>query len=45
LNDIKFLTKEDSIRLKVKEDFRGRVILDDDDDNDMDMPDKGIDIY
>lgn len=45
LNDIKFLTKEDSIRLKVKEDFRGRVILDDDDDNDMDLPDKGIDIY
>lgn len=45
LNDIKFLTKEDSIRLKVKEDFRGRVILDDDDDNNMDMPDKNIDIY
>jgi phage shock protein PspC (stress-responsive transcriptional regulator) len=45
LNDIKFLTKEDSIRLRVKEDFNGRVILDDDDDNNMDMPDKNIDIY
>jgi phage shock protein PspC (stress-responsive transcriptional regulator) len=44
LNDIKFLTKEDSIRLRVKEDFGGRVILDDDDDNNMDMPDKNIDI-
>jgi phage shock protein PspC (stress-responsive transcriptional regulator) len=45
LNDIKFLTKEDSIRLRLKEDFSGRVILDDDDDNNMDMPDKNIDIY
>jgi phage shock protein PspC (stress-responsive transcriptional regulator) len=45
LNDIKYLTAEDSIRLKVKEDFRGRVILDDDEDNNMDMPDKNIDIY
>nr|WP_067056631.1 PspC domain-containing protein [Mucilaginibacter sp. L294] len=45
LNDIKFLTKEDSIRLKIKEDFRGRVILDDDEDNNSDMPDKNIEIY
>ena len=45
LNDIKFLTKEDSIRLKVKEDFSGRTILDDDEDNNMDMPDKNIEIY
>ncbi|WP_454804522.1 PspC domain-containing protein [Mucilaginibacter phyllosphaerae] len=45
LNDIKYLTKEDSIRLRVKEDFGGRVILDDDDDNNMDMPDKNIEIY
>jgi phage shock protein PspC (stress-responsive transcriptional regulator) len=45
LNDIKFLSAEDSVRLKVKEDFRGRVILDDDEDNNMDMPDKNIDIY
>ncbi|MFD0766521.1 PspC domain-containing protein [Mucilaginibacter lutimaris] len=45
LNDIKFLTKEDSVRLNVKDDFRGRIILDDDDDNNMDMPDKNIDIY
>ncbi|MGY4538923.1 phage shock protein PspC (stress-responsive transcriptional regulator) [Mucilaginibacter sp. UYNi724] len=44
LNDIKFLTKEDSVRLRVKEDFGNRVILDDDDDNNMDMPDKNIDI-
>jgi phage shock protein PspC (stress-responsive transcriptional regulator) len=45
LNDIKFLTKEDSVRLRVKEDFRGRIILDDDDDNNMDMPDKNIEIH
>ncbi|MES2267640.1 MAG: PspC domain-containing protein [Bacteroidota bacterium] len=45
LNDIKFLTKEDSVRLRVKEDFGNRVILDDDDDNNSDMPDKNIDIY
>lgn len=45
LNDIKFLTKEDSIRLRVKEDFGGRVILDDDEDNNIDMPDKNIEIY
>ncbi len=45
LNDIKFLTKEDSVRLRVKEDFGGRVILDDDNDNNMDMPDKNISIY
>jgi phage shock protein PspC (stress-responsive transcriptional regulator) len=45
LNDIKYLTAEDSIRLKVKEDFDGKIILDDDDDNNMDMPDKNIDIY
>jgi hypothetical protein len=29
----------------VKEDFDGKIILDDDDDNNMDMPDKNIDIY
>jgi hypothetical protein len=45
LNDIKYLTAEDSVRLKVKEDFDGKIILDDDDDNNMDMPDKNIDIY
>jgi phage shock protein PspC (stress-responsive transcriptional regulator) len=45
LNDIKYLTAEDSVRLKVKEDFDGKVILDDDEDNNMDMPDKNIDIY
>ncbi|MCO5936685.1 PspC domain-containing protein [Mucilaginibacter sp. RB4R14] len=45
LNDIKFLTKEDSVRLRVKEDFGNRVILDDDNDNNMDMPDKNISIY
>jgi phage shock protein PspC (stress-responsive transcriptional regulator) len=45
LNDIKFLTRDDSTRLKIKERFNGRIILDDDDDNNMDMPDKNIDIY
>lgn len=45
LNDIKYLTAEDSIRLKVNKDFDGRVILDDDEDNNMDMPDKNIEIY
>ncbi|TWR29801.1 PspC domain-containing protein [Mucilaginibacter pallidiroseus] len=45
LNDIKFLTGEDSTRLKIRERFNGRIILDDDDDNNMDMPDKNIDIY
>ncbi|MBD1393476.1 PspC domain-containing protein [Mucilaginibacter glaciei] len=45
LNDIKYLTREDSIRLKVTEDFNGKVILDDDEDNNQDMPDKNIEIY
>jgi phage shock protein PspC (stress-responsive transcriptional regulator) len=45
LNDIKFLTKEDSIRLRVKEDFGGKIILDDDEDNNMDMPDKNIELF
>ena len=45
LNDIKFLTREDSVRLRIKEDFSGRQILDDDDDNNMDLPDKNIEIY
>ncbi|TSD64668.1 PspC domain-containing protein [Inquilinus sp. KBS0705] len=45
LNDIKYLTKEDSIRLKIKEDFRGKIILDNDDDSNMDMPDRNIDLY
>jgi phage shock protein PspC (stress-responsive transcriptional regulator) len=44
LNDIKFLTREDSVRLDIKDKFDGRIILDDDDDNDMDMPDKKISI-
>ncbi|MEO7213131.1 PspC domain-containing protein [Mucilaginibacter sp.] len=45
LNDIKFLSREDSVRLQIKDKFDGRVILDDDDDNNMDMPNKNIDIY
>ncbi|OOQ60519.1 PspC domain-containing protein [Mucilaginibacter pedocola] len=45
LNDIKYLTHEDSVHLQIKDKFDGRVILDDDDDNNMDMPDKNIDIY
>lgn len=44
LNDLKYLTGEDSVRLKIKESFNGRVILDDDDDNASNMPDKNIDI-
>jgi phage shock protein PspC (stress-responsive transcriptional regulator) len=44
LNDIKFLTREDSIRLEIKDKFDGRIILDGDDDNNMDMPDKNIHI-
>lgn len=44
LNDLKFLSAEDSVRLKIKESFNGRIILDDDDDNNSDMPDKNIDI-
>ncbi|RWY52473.1 PspC domain-containing protein [Mucilaginibacter gilvus] len=45
LNDIKYLSREDSVRLQIKDKFDGRVILDDDDDNNMDMPNKNIDIY
>ncbi|MBD1363640.1 PspC domain-containing protein [Mucilaginibacter sp. ZT4R22] len=45
LNDIKFLSREDSVRLQIKDKFDGRIILDDDDDNNMDMPNKNIDIY
>jgi hypothetical protein len=44
LNDVKYLSREDSVRLSLQ-DFKGRIILDDDDDNNMDMPDKNIDIY
>jgi phage shock protein PspC (stress-responsive transcriptional regulator) len=44
LNDLKYLTAEDSTRLRIKESFNGRVILDDDDDNNSNMPDKNIDI-
>jgi phage shock protein PspC (stress-responsive transcriptional regulator) len=45
LNDIKFLTREDSLRLQIKDKFDGRIILDDDDEDNMDMPNKNIDIY
>jgi hypothetical protein len=44
LNDIKFLTREDSVRLDIKDKFDGRVILDDDNDNNMDRPSRNIDI-
>jgi hypothetical protein len=41
LNDIKYLSAEDSIRLKIKEHFNNKVILDNDDsdDDNFDMPD------
>ncbi|AMR31059.1 hypothetical protein A0256_06285 [Mucilaginibacter sp. PAMC 26640] len=45
LNDIKYLTADDSVRLKINEKFNGRIILDDDEDNNMDMPNKNIDLY
>jgi hypothetical protein len=32
------------VRLEIKDKFDGRIILDDDDDNNMDMPNKNIDI-
>lgn len=44
LNDIKFLTAADSARLKINDKFNGRIILDDDEDNDMDMPNKNIEL-
>jgi len=44
LNDVKFLTGADSIRLNISEKFNDRIILDNDEDNNMDMPDKNIDI-
>jgi phage shock protein PspC (stress-responsive transcriptional regulator) len=41
LNDTKYLTNEDSTRLRIKERFNGMVILDDDfNGNDMDSPDR-----
>jgi phage shock protein PspC (stress-responsive transcriptional regulator) len=40
LNDAKYLTNEDSTRLKIKERFSGMIILDDDyNGNNMDSPD------
>jgi len=40
LNDVKYLSAEDSLRLNLKEHFNNRVILDDVDDNDnFDSPD------
>ncbi|MDN5284344.1 MAG: PspC protein [Mucilaginibacter sp.] len=40
LNDAKYLTNEDSTRLKIKERFNGMIILDDDyNGNNMDSPD------
>lgn len=44
LNDIKYLSAEDSVRLKIKEKFNGRIILDDNEDNDMDMPNDNVDL-
>ena len=44
LNDIKYFTAQDSLHLKIKEKFNGRVILDDDDDDNMDMPNRNIEL-
>lgn len=43
LNDIKFLTKEDSMRMDINRDFNGRVIMDDD-NHDNGMP-RNVEIY
>ena len=42
LNDIKYLTSDDSLRLDIKGKFSGRVILDNDNDDKMDMPGRNI---
>jgi len=38
LNDVKYLSAEDSVRLSIKEHFNNRVILDDDDADDVESP-------
>ncbi len=38
LNDIKFLTKDDSLRMNIDHDFNGKVILDDENYRDGGMP-------
>ncbi|MBK0379920.1 PspC domain-containing protein [Mucilaginibacter segetis] len=38
LNDIKYLSAADSVRLKISDKFNGKIILDDDDDDNMDSP-------
>lgn len=42
LNDIKYLTSDDSLRLDIKGKFSNRVILDNDNDDNMDMPGRNI---
>lgn len=42
LNDIKYLTSDDSLRLDIKGKFSDRVILDNDNDDNMDMPGRNI---
>ncbi|MFA6083659.1 PspC domain-containing protein [Mucilaginibacter sp.] len=44
LNDVKYLSGEDSVRLSIKEKFNGRVILDDNDNDEMNSP-GNVEIY
>jgi phage shock protein PspC (stress-responsive transcriptional regulator) len=44
INDVKYLSKEDSVRLSIKDKFNGRVILDDHDDDEMNSP-GNVEIY
>jgi len=44
LNDVKYLSGEDSVRLSIKEKFNDRVILDDDDNDEMNSP-GNVEIY
>ncbi|MDB5287993.1 MAG: hypothetical protein JWR05_2942 [Mucilaginibacter sp.] len=44
LNDVKYLSSEDSVRLSIKEKFNGRVILDDDNNDEINSP-GNVEIY
>jgi phage shock protein PspC (stress-responsive transcriptional regulator) len=44
INDVKYLSREDSVRLSIKDKFNGRVILDDHDDDEMNSP-GNVEIY
>ena len=45
LNDVKYLSKEDSVRLSINDKFNGRIILDDDDNDDLQSPGADVEIY